>query len=94
MKKLEKNLKETKKELVAIFEGYAPGVRITEDFLYLFRNDGTLDYHHPSYISELDEKNLKLKQTERQLKDFYTSEDWTPGDAAQYFISEVYTIYL
>ena len=96
MKTLEKNLQETKKELIAIFEGYDEddtGI-ITEDFLYLFRTDGTLDYYHSSYYYNLDEKNLKMKQTERQLKDFYTGEDWTPEDAAYYLLSEIYVIYL
>ena len=36
MKTLENNLKETKKELVGIFESYDDEERITEDFLYLF----------------------------------------------------------
>ena len=94
MKKLEKNLWETRNELVVLFNSFDDGGRISENFLYLFRTDGTIDYYHPSYIEELDEKNLKLKQTERQLKDFYQSEDWTPEDAAYYLISEIYVIYL
>ena len=94
MKTLEKNLKETRKELVEIFESYDDAERITEDFLYLFRTDGTLDYHHSSYFEELDETNLKIKQTARQLKDFYTSEDWTPEGAVYYLICEIYGIYL
>ena len=88
MKKFEKNLQETKKELIAIFEGYDDSERITEDFLYLFRTDGSMDYHHSSYFEELDETNLKVKQTARQLMDFYQSEDWTPEDAANYIIDE------
>ena len=94
MKALEKNLQETKRELVKLFEGYDDAERITEDFLYLFRTDGTLDYHHSSYFEEVDETNLKMKQTVRQLIDFYQSGDGAPEDAAYYLISEVYSIYI
>ena len=94
MKKFEENLQETKKELVEIFESYDDTERITEDFLYIFRTDGTLDFWHSSYFEELDETNLMLKPTAGQLKDFYQSEDWTPEDAAYYLISEIYSIYL
>lgn len=94
MKTFEKNLQVTKKELMEIFERYDDAGRIAEDFLYLFRTDGTIDYYHSSYGRELDETNLKIKQTARQLKDFYTSEDWTPEDAAYYLISEIYSIYI
>lgn len=93
MENFEKNLKETKKELVEIFENYDSTDRITEDFLYLFKNDGTLDYWYSSYYYSLDETNLKMKQTAGQLRDFYQSEDWTPEDAAYYLLGGIYSIY-
>ena len=94
MKALEKNLQETKRELVEIFERYDDAGRMTEDFLYLFGVDGTIDYYHPSYSEGVDETNLKVQQTARQLVDFYQSENWTPEDAAYYLISEIYSIYI
>ena len=94
MKKFVKNLKETKKVLMEIFERCDEAERITEDFLYLFRTDGTLDFWHPSYFKELDETNLMLKPTAGKLRDFYQSEDWTPEDAAYYLLGEIYSIYV
>ena len=93
MKIFEKNLKETKKELVEIFESYDDAERITEDFLYIFRTDGTLDFWHSSYFEELDETNLMLKLTAGELKDFYQSEDWTPEDAVYYLLYEICSIH-
>ena len=92
MKKFEENLQETKKELVEIFERYDEAERITEDFLYLFRTDGSIDYWHSSYYYSLDETNLIVKPTARQLRDFYQSEDWTPEDAAYYLLGKIYSI--
>ena len=93
MKNFEENLQETKKELVEIFESYDDAERITEDFLYIFRTDGTLDFWHSSYSEELDETNLMFKPTAGQLRDFYQSEDWTPEVAAYYLLGEIYSIY-
>ena len=94
MKNFEENLQETKKELVEIFERYDDAEKITEDFLFLFRTDGSIDYWHSSYYYSLDETNLKMKQTARQLKDFYQSEDWIPEVAAYYLLGEIYSIYV
>ena len=77
-----------------VFERYDGAGIITEDFLYLFGADGSIDYWHSSYHYGLDETDLKMKQTARQLKDFYQSEDWTPEDAANYLVSEIYSIYV